>query len=215
MAPLKLLCPLLGATLLLLAPAASAQQPPAAGQPAVVAGQPAGSGVTKVATIDLQKAINDTNEGQRATDTLKRLFEKHQVELNQKQETLYKERAALAKKCKTLGQAQCQAGMEELEHKMADLQNLMVGYQQDIQKRQGETTQSILLKMLAIVRRLAGTGGYDLVVEKNAAPFFGGSELTEAAVKLYNTESGIAPLPPEAPAKATDKPARDGKKAKK
>lgn len=208
MVSLKLLCPLLGATLLLLAPAASAQQPPA------VAGQPAaGATVTKVATIDLQKAINDTNEGQRATDTLKKLFEKHQVELNQKQETLYKERGALAKKCKSLGQAQCQSGMEELEHKMAELQNLMVGYQQDIQKRQGETTQSILVKMLAIVRRLAGKDAYDLVVEKNAAPFFGGADLTDAAVKLYNTESGIPPLPPE-PAKPADKPARD-KKAKK
>ena len=209
MAPLKLLSPLLGATLLLLAPAAFAQQPPA-----VVAGQPAAAGatVTKVATIDLQKAINDTNEGQRATDTLKKLFEKHQVELNGKQETLYKERASLAKKCKSLGQAQCQAGMEELEHKMLELQNLMGSYQQDIQKRQGETTQSILLKMLAIVRRLAGKDSYDLVVEKNAAPFFGGTDLTDSAVKLYNTESGIAPLPPAAPEKPADKPAKKPKK---
>jgi outer membrane protein len=103
--------------------------------------------------------------------------------------------------------------MEDLERKMAELQNLMVGYQQDIQKRQADTTQSILEKMLAIVRRLASKDGYDLVVEKNAAPFFGGPELTDLAIKLYNTESGIPPLP-ATPEKPAEKPARDKKPKK-
>lgn len=151
---------------------------------------------TKVAIIDMVKAINETNEGARANDTLKKYYDKRQGELNGKQEELLKEKNAIEKRCRSLPPAQCQSSMEELQKKLMELQGLMGQYQQDIQKRQSETTQPMLTKMLAIVGRLARQNGYDMVVDRAATHFsLPASDITDQAIKLYNTESPAQPLP--------------------
>ncbi|RYE75779.1 MAG: OmpH family outer membrane protein, partial [Myxococcales bacterium] len=134
----------------------------------VLAGERPAQAQTKVAIIDMVKAINETNEGARANDTLKKYYDKRQGELNGRQEDLLKEKNAIEKRCRSLPPAQCQSSMEELQKKLVELQGLMSQYQQDIQKRQSETTQPMLTKMLAIVGRLARQSGYDLVVDRAA-----------------------------------------------
>lgn len=156
------------------------------------------SAQTKVAVIDMQKAINETNEGARANDTLKKLFDQRQVELNGIQDKLVGEKTSLEKRCQKLPQAQCQAGMEELQKKLFELQNLMMQYQQDIQTKQAKATQPILAKMLVIVGRLAQQNSFDMVIDKMAVHIHQPTaDLTDQAIKIYNTESGVPPLPPE------------------
>lgn len=153
---------------------------------------------TKVAIIDMQKAINETNEGARANHNLKKLFDKRQLELNSLQDKLLVEKTSLEKRCRSIPQAQCQAGMEELQKKMGDLQNLMMQYQQDIQKLQAEATQPILAKITVIIARLAQQNNYDLVIDKMAVHFHhAAAELTDQVIKIHNAESGVPPLPPE------------------
>lgn len=183
-----------------LLPGVASAQTPAAAAPA-----PAALGPTKIAVIDVQKAISETNEGARATYTLKQLFDKRQVELKDKEDDLLKQKAALEKRCKTIPQQQCQAGMEDLQRKLLDLQNLMVQYQQEIQKKQGEATQPILNKMLAIVQRIAQRDGYDIVLDRGATHYLRNDlDVTDVAVKMYNAESNVPPLPAQP---ANDKPA--------
>jgi outer membrane protein len=161
------------------------------------------SAQTKVAVIDMQKAINETNEGARANDTLKKLFDKRQVELSGRQDALLKEKTQLEKRCRNVPPAQCQAGLEELQRKGMELQDLMGKYQQDIQKRQGEATQPILARMLTIIGRLARQSSYDMVVDKAAVHFMlPAIDITDQAIRTYNTESNVPPLPPEPAPKA-------------
>jgi len=170
---------------------------------------------SKVAIVNMQKAINETNEGARANYDLKKLFDKRQVELNARQEELLKEKTGLEKRCRSMPQAQCQAGMDELQKKLLDLQNLMMQYQQDIQKRQGEATQPILTKMLAILGRMARQNGYDMVIDSVATHYaVAGLEITDQAIKIYNSESTAQPLPPEPPPKP-EKGNKGGDKGKK
>ena len=151
---------------------------------------------SKVAVIDMTRAINETNEGSRATLNLKTLFDKRQVDLDAKQQGLLKEKGDLDRKCKNLPRPDCERGQEELQKKLFDLQQLMNQYQQEIQKKQGEATQPIFTKMLRIVERIARAKGFDIVVDRNAAPFTKPDlELTEAAIAAYNTDTPtIAPL---------------------
>lgn len=169
---------------------------------------------TKMAVINMQKAINETNEGARANHDLKKLYDKRQEELNKRQDDLLKEKTQLEKRCRSIPQAQCQAAFEDLQKKLFDLQNTMGQYQQDIQKRQSEATQPILTKMLAIIGRLARQNSYDLVVDQAAAHFLLPTlDITDAAIKIYNSESNVPPLPPEPP--KTDKGDKGPKKPKK
>ena len=152
---------------------------------------------TKLAVIDMTRAINDTNEGARATLTLKSLFEKRQVDLDAKQTGLLKEKSILDKQCKgSLSRPDCEKGQEELQKKLFDLQQLMTQYQQEIQKKQGEATQPIFAKMLRVVERIAKTKGYDIVIDRTASHFQRPDlDVTEAAISAYNADTpSIAPL---------------------
>ena len=152
---------------------------------------------TKLAVIDMTRAINETNEGARATLTLKSLFEKRQVDLDAKQTGLLKEKSTLERQCKgSVSRSDCDKGQEELQKKLFDLQQLMTQYQQEIQKKQGEATQPIFAKMLRIVERIAKTKSYDIVLDRTAAHFQRAElDVTEAAISAYNADTpNIAPL---------------------
>ena len=165
---------------------------------------------TKLAVIDMTRAINDTNEGARATLTLKSLFEKRQVDLDAKQTGLLKEKTILDKQCKgSLSRPDCEKGQEELQKKLFDLQQLMTQYQQEIQKKQGEATQPIFAKMLRVVERIAKTKGYDIVIDRTAAHFQRADlDVTETAISAYNADTPtIAPLTAAEKAALTAPPA--------
>lgn len=157
-----------------------------------------GKGEVRVAVVDMQRAIIESNEGARANHTIKVLFDKRQVELDQKQEDLLKEKNALEQRCKAKPDpARCQSSMEDLQRKLIELQNLMMQYQQEIQKKQGEATQPILNKMLTVVRRIAQRDGYDMVVDRAMALYQRPEmDVTDIAIKMYNAESSATPLTP-------------------
>lgn len=150
---------------------------------------------SKIAVVEMARAIAETNEGGRATLTLKSLFDKRQVELDGKQTGLLKERTELDKKCKAgLAKAECERGHEDIQKKLFELQQLLMQYQGEIQKKQAEATQPMFQKMSRIVERLAKQKGFDLVVDKQAALHFKAElDLTELAISTYNTDTPGVP----------------------
>ncbi len=171
----------------------------AAGALLLAAGAPARAAETgKIATIDMQRAVSETNEGARVIDELKKLSEKRQGELETKRNQLGKEKTDFEKRCQgKAGTEACARGAEELQRKFVELQNLQFEYQNELQKRQGERQQPVLAKMLTVVRRLAQKDNYDVVVDRAVVHFRRDElDLTEAAIKLFNSESTAQPLPP-------------------
>lgn len=159
---------------------------------------------SKLAVVDMQRAISETNEGNAATENLKRLFEKRQTELDAKQNGLLKEKTELEKKCRGIPKEQCEKGMEELQRKLFELQNTMMEYQREIQKKQGEATDPLVVKMRSVIRRIAQAEGYDIVIDRGAAHFQRADlDITDRAIKMYNAESNV---PPPKPGPATPAP---------
>lgn len=153
---------------------------------------------TKIATIDMQRAVSETNEGARVIDELKKLSEKRQTEFETKRNQIGKEKADFEKRCagKAPNEA-CARGADDLQRKFTELQNLQFEIQNELQKRQGERQQPVVNKMLAVVRRIAQRDGYDVVVDRAVVHFRRDElDLTESAIKLFNSESNVPPLPP-------------------
>lgn len=178
-----------GASLLALAPAASAQ-------------------AMKVAIVDTRRAVMETEEGLRAQATLKKLFEKRQRELDQKQKDLQKEREDLEKNNKTIPQEQLAQRAEKWQREMAQMQTVYVEYNRELQQKESELTQPIVQKAVGIIRRIATQEGYDMVLERANAPYFRSDlDLTDKVITLFNREGGgakapAAPAPAKAPAAA-------------
>lgn len=144
----------------------------------------------KIAVVDTQRAVMETEDGMRAQATLKKVFDNKQRELDKKQEDLQKEREDIEKQRNVLSAEAWQKRVESWQRDMAQLQSIFLEYNKELQKKQGELTEPIFRKTVGIIRRLATTEGYDLVVDKQAVPYVRGDlDLTDKVIQLVNSGS--------------------------
>lgn len=175
-----------------------------AGSALLLAAAPAAA-QSKVAVIDVRRAVLETEQGLRVQATLKKLFDNRQVELDGKQRQLQADKETLDKEAQAgkVPKEQLQKKYENLQRAAAELQTTMVDYQREMQRKEGEMTTPILQGVLDAVKRIASQEGYEMVLEKSAVPYFRGDlELTDRAIQLYNSgqPGGAAPAGKGAPA---------------
>jgi outer membrane protein len=141
----------------------------------------------RVAVVDTQRAVMETEDGLRMQATLKKLFDSRQRELDKKQEDLQKEREDIDKQKDVLSKGALAKRFDKWQREMVNLQTVFVEYNKELQKKQGEITQPIFQKAMGIIRRLATTDGYDVVVDKQAVPYVRSDlDLTDKVIQLYN-----------------------------
>ncbi len=150
----------------------------------------------KIAVVDVQRAVMQTEDGLRAQATLKKLFDSRQQELNKKQADLAKQREDIDKQSKVMSQQALQKRVEDWQKAMVELQTVFVEYNKELEKKQKELTDPIFEKVMGIVKRLATTEGFDLVLDKNSAAYIRSDlDLTDRAIQMYNG-GGAAPAAP-------------------
>src|SRR5262245_49192980 len=118
-----------GGSLVMAAPgAAEAQTPP-----------------SKIAVIDMRRAVFETEQGLRVTATLKKLLGSRQVELDAKQRQLQADKEALDKKVQAgkASKEQLQKDYENLVKQQTDLRATMMDYQREMARREQEMTGPI------------------------------------------------------------------------
>jgi outer membrane protein len=156
---------------------------------------------TKIAVVDTQRAIMETEDGLRAQATLKKLFDSRQRELDKKQEDLQKEREDIEKQKDVLSKGALAKRIDKWQREMVQLQTVFVEYNKELQKKQNELTQPIFQKAMGLVRRLATQDGFDVIVDKQAVPYVRSDlDVTDRLITLYN--QGVAPEPEKGGAKA-------------
>jgi outer membrane protein len=153
----------------------------------------------RVAVVDVQRAMLQTEDGLRVQATLKKEFDKKQQELNKKQTDLQKRKEDLDKQAKVLSKDAYQRKLDELQKKMVDLQSTLVEYNKEMDKEQKEKTEPIFEKIMAIVKRIATTENYDIVVDKTTVAYVRSDlDLTDKCIQMYNSGQ----IPPTTPAAA-------------
>lgn len=158
---------------------------------AVLLGSAQAHAQSKIAVVDTQRAIMETEDGLRAQATLKKVFDNKQRELDKKQEDLQKERDDIEKQRDVLSKAALAKRVDKWQREMMALQGVFVDYNKELQKKQGELTQPIVQKIMGAIRRLATQEGLDLVVDKQAAPYVRSDlDVTDRIITLYNQGSG-------------------------
>jgi outer membrane protein len=156
----------------------------------------------KVAAVDVQRAVMQTEDGLRAQATLKKLFDSRQQELNKKQNDLQKQREDIDKQSKVLSKEALQKRIDEWQKQMVELQTVFIEYNKELEKKQKELTDPIVEKVMGIIKRIASTEGYDLIVDKATVAFVRTDlDLTDRCIQMVN--GGAAPAPGPAPAPPT------------
>ena len=153
----------------------------------------------KVAVVDVQRAVMQTEEGLRAQATLKKIFDSRQQEINKKQVELQKQKEEIDKQSRVLSQQALQKKVEDWQKQMGELQGTFVEYNKELEKKQKELTDPIFERVIGAIKRLAGTDGYDLVVDRATVAFSRSDlDLTDRVIQLANSLNGGAAAPPAA-----------------
>jgi outer membrane protein len=200
---LSLVC-MLASTLGASALAQTAAEPPSApGAPAATA--PAGP--TKIAVIQFEAVVAQTNEGQRAFGELNTKYQPKQQQIKAESDevdTLKKDMQTAGDK---LSDAERQSRLRTIDEKEKTLQRNVEDARNDFSGEMNEKFSGIAQKVAGIMTRYAQENGYTLVLDagsqqQQASPILWAAESTnisEAVVQAYNKQSGVPAQPASAP----------------
>lgn len=157
-------------------------------------GAPAGN---KVAIVNIQDAIANTNEGKKELDALQQRFSPKQAELktqNDEVENLKKQLQAQGDK---LSEDERNNRVKTLEVKQKSLQRNFEDAQNEFQQAEQEVVNRLGKKMLDVLEKYAKSNGYSMVLDVSnpqtpvlyASP---GANITKELVEAYNAESPAA-----------------------
>jgi outer membrane protein len=152
----------------------------------------------KLAVVDVQRAVMQTEDGLRAQATLKKLFDSRQQELNKRQTEMQRQKEDIDKQAKVLSQSALQKKVDEWQRDMQELQTTFVEYNKELEKKQKELTDPIFERVVGAIKRIAGTDGYDLIVDRATVAFARSDlDLTDRVIQIANGGSpgGAAPAP--------------------
>ena len=143
----------------------------------------------KIAYVDLQRALEETDEGKKAKAKLKADFDKKQKELDQRQEELKKMKSDLDKQQSILTPAKLQEKQTELQQKLVALQETYVRLQKDLQEKEATATQGIFKKMQGIIASIAEKEGVTYVLERNSGILYAppSLDLTNELIRKFNS----------------------------
>lgn len=153
---------------------------------------------TKVAIVNLQRAVLESAEIKAASDAMSARYQPRVAEIEQ----LNKEISTLASNLQTnSGKLTPQAESEmtqQAQRKQRDVQRRQDDLQADVDRERNEILQKSSVKMSAVVKKLAEAKGLDIVVDAPYAVYFKEAlDITNDAIAAYNKEN-----PAAAPAKA-------------
>jgi outer membrane protein len=145
----------------------------------------------KIGYVDLQRALEEIDEGKGAKAQLKKDFDEKQKQLDQRTDEVKRLDADFQKQSMVMAPDAKAAKASEIERKKVEVQQFFVSLQQDLATREREVTRGIFDKMIGMVRELAEAESFTVVLDRNAVLFAPPSlDVTNELVRKYNARFG-------------------------
>lgn len=198
--------------------AALAQTAPAAAPPAVAKPTVSSVPATRIAIINIQQAIVNTQEGQKAAGELQAKFNPRKSALEKRQNDIGALQDQLKKGGATMSEAAKEKIVRDIDSSTKSLNRDADDLNSDVEQEQNKIMQELGNKLMAIVDQYAAQNGFAVVLDVSnpqnpvfwAAP---GTVITADIVKLYDQAHPVtaaarapAPKPAAPPAAAAPRP---------
>jgi len=146
----------------------------------------------RIATVDLHRAIMETEDGRRARRRLEGEFSNRQRELDGAQEELRRMQSELEAQRNVLSRQALEQRMEAYQSRVIEVQRQFVEYQQELAQHEAELTRTIVERMQGILREIGQTDGYTVILDTSAgAVLFAPDsiDLTATLIQRYNAQA--------------------------
>jgi len=151
---------------------------------------PAAFAETKIAYVDLQKALNLSKAGAQAKSDISALVKKYEAEFKGKQEELLKKKDELEKQAALLSDSAKAEKEREYQRDVTELQRFQKDVKDELQQKDAEHTKRILNELFEILQKMGEDGKYTMILEKNEGAVIYAAEsvdLTDELIKAYDT----------------------------
>lgn len=144
-----------------------------------------------IAVVDFQRAVTETDEGKSAQQRLDAMYSSRKTEIEKMQSDLEAELQDFQARAMILSEEARAEAEQGLMVKQQQFQSLYVQYQQEMQQNYYTLLQDLDTKMRALTETIAREKGYDLVVDRAAIVYVGGStvDMTDELIVRYNKGS--------------------------
>ncbi len=145
----------------------------------------------KIAFVDLQRALEETNDGKAAKAKLKADFDQKQKELDAKQEELKKMKEDFDKKSALMKEDAKAKMQQDMGQRLQQLQETYARLQGDLQKKEADATRGILAKLSAVVQKIAERENFAMVLERSSSVVYGkpALDITNEVIRNYNSSA--------------------------
>lgn len=147
----------------------------------------------KFGFIDMQRALNEVEEGKKAKAKLKKDFDEKQTMLDQKQDELKRLKDDLDKQALVIKEDAKRERMGELQQKFIELQTIYGKLQKELSEKELGLTKEIFDKMESIIAEIAQKEGLSIIFEKNESRILfapPSMDFTNDLIRKYNTKFG-------------------------
>ncbi len=149
----------------------------------------------KIGTVDLFRALNESEPGKRAKGDLESLVKSKQTSIDEKGKVIEKLKADMEKQASILSAEARKTKEEELERLLRDYQRAVTDSQTELKKKEGELTGSIIKELRETINRIGHEDAYSLILEtaEGVVLFSDKSiDLTDRVIKRYNESKAKA-----------------------
>jgi outer membrane protein len=147
----------------------------------------------KLGYVDLDRAIEEVDEGKAAKAQLKKDFDEKQKRLDEKQDEFKKLKADFDKQAMVMSEAARKEKGAELEKRFLDLQQFAMQLQKDLSERERAATAALFDKMAVVVKEIAEAEGFTMIFERRGAGLIYAPvslDVTNELIRKYNGRHG-------------------------
>lgn len=144
---------------------------------------------TKIAYVDLQRALLEVEDGKKAKAKLKKEFDQKQVQLDKKQQRVKKMKDELESGAMMMTEEAKRQKAVELQQSMYELQQLYMTLQGELSQKEAEATKKIFDRMGKIIENIGKERKYDMILEKTESSVLyapSSMDITNEVIKRYN-----------------------------
>ncbi len=148
---------------------------------------------SKVAFVDLQRALNEVADGRQAKAKLKKEFDSKQKQLDDRQEELKRLQADLQAKGDAMSDDARRKAQSDMDQKLMDVSRLYAQLQKELTQKEHDATKGIFSKMITLIRSIAEAEGVNMVFEKTDSALMYAQpslDLTNELIRRYNSSGG-------------------------
>jgi len=145
----------------------------------------------KVAYVDIQRAVNDSNAGKEAKKAITKDVEKFQRIVADKQKELQTLKESLDKQALMMTPDARANKEKEYQNKLREFQRWGEDTQNEVNQKRTEMERNISAALMKVIQKIGADEGYTVILEKNESIVLYASksiDITDRVIKAYDAQ---------------------------